>query len=124
MLDKVKVGAITYDVTVKDNLESYDGNRNLWGYCNYEQSQIDIISSVSVQKKKQIFTHELTHAILHEAGFEDQTEDQANRIGLILNQVLQDNDFSWMREDEVTHTIVAGGKKYKVNEHGELEDVD
>lgn len=98
MLDKVKVGGLEYQINIKEHLESYDGDRNLWGYCNYEQNEIDISKSLSSQKANQVLAHELTHAILFEAGYIDHDEEMAHRIGLVLHQVLKDNDFSWLNK--------------------------
>lgn len=50
MLDKVKVGGSEYQINIKEHLEAYDGDRNLWGCCNYEQSEIDILKSLSSQR--------------------------------------------------------------------------
>ena len=33
-------------------------------------------------KRKQVLIHELTHAILHEAGYKEQDEDLVNRFRL------------------------------------------
>lgn len=98
MLDKVKVGGLEYQINIKEHLEAHDGDRNLWGCCNYEQSEIDILKSLSSQRANQVLTHELTHAILFEAGYTDHDEEMANRIGLVLHQVLKDNDFSWLNK--------------------------
>ena len=45
----------------------------------------------------QTLIHEITHGILVEAGYINHEEEQADRIGKILYQVLVDNDFSWLK---------------------------
>ena len=125
MIDKIKVGGIIYDVEFKElDAESVVQ----LGWCNYAKSKFEINNhNVSVQKQEQTIIHEMTHAIIHEAGlgFGDDEERIVNHISLVLHQVLKDNDFSWLREgDEVTHTVTAGGKKYLMNENNELVEVD
>ena len=106
MLDKVKVGGICYNIEFKE-LESTDGGVQL-GWCDYAKSKIEINNhNVSEQKQKQTVIHEMTHAIMHEAGvgFGDDEERVVNHIGLILHQVLQDNDFSWLRNLESQNIV-------------------
>ena len=97
MLDKIKVGGIAYDVEFKE-LDSTDGVQ--LGWCDYAKSKIEINNhNVSEQKQKQTVIHELTHAIMHEAGLDlgDDEEDVVNKVGLVLHQVLKDNDFNWLK---------------------------
>lgn len=99
MIDKLKVGGMTYDVEFME-LEADGGGIQL-GWCNYAQSKLEINNhNVSERKQKQTVIHELTHAIMHEAGvgFGDDEERVVNHVGLILHQVLRDNDFGWVRE--------------------------
>lgn len=101
MIDKIKVAGINYDVQQVEYPNSNDGSVNL-GLCNLEQSQIEINKHASQERQKQTLVHELTHAILFEAGLdwedEEDNEDVANRIGLVLYQVLTDNDFTWINK--------------------------
>ena len=111
MLDKIKVGGMDYEVVFKE-LDSTDGVQ--LGWCDYAKSKIEINNhNVSEQKQKQTVIHELTHAIMHEAGvgFGDDEERVVNHIGLVLHQVLKDNDFSWLRNLEsqnIVNRIVKG----------------
>ena len=57
---------------------------------------IEINDKIHKTRQDQTLVHELTHAMFFEAGLEDE-EDLVNRLGLILYQVLKDNDFSWLR---------------------------
>ena len=101
MIDKLKVGGMIYEVVFKE-LEADDGGVQL-GWCDYAKSKLEINNhNVSEPKQKQTVIHELTHAIIHEAGvgFGDDEERVVNHIGLILHQVLRDNDFGWVREYE------------------------
>ena len=98
MLDKLKVGGLTYDVEFKE-LEAEEGVQ--LGWCKRTQTLIEVNNhNISEQLQKQTLIHEMTHAIVFEAGLElENEEDAVNRIALVLHQVLKDNDFSWLRED-------------------------
>lgn len=96
MENKLKVGGITYDVKIVDDLDGSDGE---WGCTKYKKAKIHLDSGMNVQVHNQTFVHELTHALLMESGFTDHEEDMANRIGLVLYQVLKDNDLSFLRKE-------------------------
>ncbi|CQR24606.1 phage protein [Streptococcus varani] len=91
MEENIKVGGMTYIVKVQEHFKSHDDERNLWGYCDYEQQIIYIRQSLSDQKKRQVLIHELTHAILHEVGYKEQDEELVSRFSIGLHQVLNDN---------------------------------
>lgn len=95
MMDKVQVGGITYSIVVQEYFKTPDDDRNLWGYCDYEKNEIYIRASLSEQRRQQVLIHELTHAIFHEAGYNEQDEDMINRISLILHQVIKNNVISF-----------------------------
>lgn len=82
---------MVYTVIVTEYFKDADDDRNLWGLCDYEQQIIYIRKSLSDQKKRQVLIHELTHAIMHEAGYKEQDEELVERFSLILHQVLNDN---------------------------------
>lgn len=97
MIGKIKVGGIVYDVEFKE-LDAENGIQ--LGWCDYAKCKIEINNhNISDQKQEQTIVHEMTHAIIHEAGldFDDDEEDIVNRIGLVLYQVLKVNDFSWLK---------------------------
>lgn len=98
MLEKVRVGALNYDVAVKEHFKASDDDRNLWGYCDYEQQQITIRESLKETKRDQVFVHEMMHAVFHAAGYMNHEEDMIQRVGQVMHQVLNDNDFSFIRK--------------------------
>lgn len=105
MIDKIKVGGIVYDVEFKE-LEAENGIQ--LGWCDYAKSKLEINNhNISVQKMEQTIVHEMTHAVIHEAGldFGDDEERVVNHIGLVLHQVLKDNDFGWLHRDNKPLTI-------------------
>lgn len=105
MLDKVKVGGITYDVEYKE-LEVDDEGVQL-GWCKKTETLIEINNhNISEQLQEQTLIHEIMHAVFVGAGLEDE-EDTVNRVSLVLHQVLKDNDFSWLRDKEVETEVFA-----------------
>ncbi|MCB2829755.1 hypothetical protein K3N62_06950 [Streptococcus dysgalactiae subsp. dysgalactiae] len=96
-MENIKIGGLTYSVEKTSDLQGKDGN---WGLIHYKTQQIKLDDSLTEQLEDQTLIHEMTHGILVEAGYTDHNEDQATRIGLILYQVLRDNDFSWLYKGE------------------------
>lgn len=97
MMKKIKVGGITYKVKFKE-LVCYEGV--LLGLCNKSKALITVNNhNVDEQVQKQTLIHEITHAIIDEAGLEfgDDDETITNQFALVLYQVLKDNDFSWVK---------------------------
>lgn len=78
------------DYTIRE-IKGLADDHNLGGQIIYHKSDIKIDADMSESKKKQIFIHELTHAIFHEAGYEEQDEDMINRLSIVLYQVLKNN---------------------------------
>lgn len=97
-MDSIKIGGIDYAI-VRKELKHDDGVQ--LGWCKYVEATIEINNhDVNEQKQTQTIIHEMTHAIIHEAGlgFGDDDERVTNHLALILHQVLKDNDFSWVRD--------------------------
>lgn len=122
MLEKIKVGGIYYDIEYKELLSESDTQL---GWCRYDKARIEINNTVNEQVQEQTLIHELTHAMFNEAGIDiENEEDVVNKMGLILHQVLQDNDFSFIGENETIEEVYfAGGKvieKVKVTQPDDL----
>lgn len=94
---EIKVGAVIYNVVNKSFIE-LDSDRNYQGLCDYPNTEIAILKDLSEERKKDVFFHELTHALLYEAGYDEQDEDMVNRVGKVLQQVIIDNDFSNLKQ--------------------------
>ena len=88
--DSVKVAGVVYQVKTVPFVE-IDSNRNYQGACRHSETIIEILDSLSDDRKEQVFIHELTHAILNEAGYSEHDEALAERFSVILHQVLKDN---------------------------------
>ena len=96
-MDDVKVGGIVYPIEIK---EDFTGETGDWGQTNFKKSKITIDSNLDKQRLNQTLVHEIVHCIFEEAGLE-QEEDKINRLGIVLHQVLTDNDFSFLRKKGV-----------------------
>lgn len=100
--NKVKVAGIEYTVAEKDVVEIGE-NKNYQGACRFVTSEIEILNSLSESRKEQVFVHELVHAILNEAGYDEHDEDMVNRVGIVLHQVIKDN-YLYFGDKEVLET--------------------
>ena len=94
-MNDVKVGGIVYPIEIKDD---FTGDTGDWGQTNFKKTTITIDSNMSKQRLNQTLVHEIVHCIFEEAGLE-QEEDKINRLGIVLHQVLTDNDFSFLRKE-------------------------
>lgn len=91
--EKVKVGAMTYDVAIVPNMFA---DRSLFGEVNYTNQTIKIAGDVSAERQFNIFVHELYHAIKFEAGEQgDQDEREVLAVSNMLTQVFVDNGISF-----------------------------
>lgn len=98
MLDKIKVGGIDYTVSIEDLSDFNNGESFRMGQCSEVKAVIEISKDISLQKQKQTLIHEMMHAVFIESGIDAENEEElVNSIGLVLYQVLKDNDFSWIR---------------------------
>lgn len=95
--NKIRIGANDYSVKLVENLLS-DSDR--LGDVVYPKSRIRIDSSLSKTMIKETLAHELVHAMLYEAGYDEQSEEQVVSLGKVLAMLLRDNDFSFMRDNE------------------------
>lgn len=85
---EIKVGGIHYSIEAKENVMKDTGSL---GFCDYEGARIVVDASLAPERMQQVIIHELTHAIMFEAGFDEHDEDMVNRFGIVLHQVLCDN---------------------------------
>lgn len=92
----IRIGSIDYDIESKAGVSASDA---VYGFISYGGAEINVDSSLPRSKANEVLAHELTHGILYEAGYEDHTEEQTNRIGKVLAMLFRDNDFAFMRDD-------------------------
>lgn len=124
MPTKVIVAGVNYTVTEKDYVEIND-NANALGLCVYDKSVIEVKSTMSGDRKEEVFIHELFHAILFEAGFDEHDEDMVNRASKVLYQVLKDNPNLLNPLANVTQINISGtlseDEIKKIQEYATLE---
>jgi hypothetical protein len=92
-----RVGTLDYKVTEAPDMIR---KHNLFGQVTYDDGIIEVEPTLSEQRKHNVIVHELVHAMLFEAGYDEQDEEQVRRLGNVLTQVLRDNDFAFIREEE------------------------
>lgn len=97
----IEVLGILYNVQE----EEYKGmNENNLGLCDTTNCEITIREGLTKDRAFETFIHELTHAILNEAGYryEDEdgqhTEDFVERFSKALYQVILDNNFEEIKD--------------------------
>lgn len=91
--NEVTVAGINYLVNQVDKIEHDDAN---WGLTIYESHQIQIKGLLDDERKRQVFIHEVLHAVFFESGYKEHDEEMINRISTTLSSVLkkQDNSLS------------------------------
>ncbi|WP_338651628.1 ImmA/IrrE family metallo-endopeptidase [Lysinibacillus sp. Y5S-8] len=89
---QVNVAGIDYTVQYQEEILK---KHSLMGQVIYAESVIEIDQSMSKSKQEQVFVHELVHAMLNEAGYEEQDEEMVNRLSIVLYQVLKQNDLKF-----------------------------
>jgi Zn-dependent peptidase ImmA (M78 family) len=87
----VKVAGINYTVEETEYVEIHH-DKNYSGSCDYVKAEIKILKDMDIQRKEETFIHELTHAIFHEAGYNEHEEEMVNKVSKVLYQVLKDNN--------------------------------
>lgn len=87
MLDKVKIGAITYDITRDATLHDTGFN----GQIRFNRCQIVIAENLHPVAAQQVLWHEIVHGIMQQAGITKQPENIVDAIAYGVMQVLRDN---------------------------------
>lgn len=87
MIDKVKIGAITYDIVRDATL----GDTGYSGQIRFHRCQIVIGGDIHPVAAQQILWHEIIHGIFHNAGIIEQPESLMEAISYGVMQVLTDN---------------------------------
>jgi IrrE N-terminal-like domain len=93
--NKIKVSGIEYDVA---EVEGIHERFSTLGQIHYHKGIIELDSQLSQTRKEQVFVHELLHACFFEAGYEEQDEDVINRVGIVLYQILKENQFDFNKD--------------------------
>ncbi|EIM8287175.1 ImmA/IrrE family metallo-endopeptidase [Listeria monocytogenes] len=88
-MEKIKVGGIWYEIKEVPAVD-IAGDKNYLGACDYENQIIEILGSLPETRKRQVLIHELTHAILYEAGYQEHDEELVERFSIATYQVIED----------------------------------
>ena len=94
MIDFLKVGPVVYTVKEVSDLHSIedDGKKQLLnGRIRYADSEIQISTDQSTQRKLITLWHEAIHGIIDTAGYEYHDEQQICALGFGLVQLIRDN---------------------------------
>lgn len=87
MIDKVKIGAITYDITRDATL----ADTGYSGQIRFHRCQIAIGGDMHPAAAQQVLWHEIIHGIMQQAGINKQPESLVDAISYGVLQVLRDN---------------------------------
>ena len=91
MKENYKIGQINYSVQFKEFV-IIEEEAFYQGSCDYEKCEITILERLDETRQEQVLAHELVHALLFEAGFnQEHDEDMVQRLGIVLHQFLNDN---------------------------------
>lgn len=121
----MKIGGIVYTVE-EVPVVIVNGNRNNAASCDHNISHIQILETVSEERKRDLLAHEVMHAIFYEAGYEDDDqEEMVNRLAKVFRSVLDDNYIRKPMEEEVVDipaTLFVDGTWFKVEQVDEIEN--
>ncbi|AZU61046.1 hypothetical protein [Neobacillus mesonae] len=92
----IRVAGNDYTVDVNSQVNAINGQ---WGNCSYGDNRIQIAEGLCENRQHDVLVHEMMHAVMYEAGYDDHEEELVNRVSKVLYQVLRDNDFAFMREE-------------------------
>ncbi|WP_077621556.1 ImmA/IrrE family metallo-endopeptidase [Sediminibacillus massiliensis] len=88
----VQIAGVKYQIVESKDLMI---DSEVYGQVTYHNNRILIDGSLEVQRKESVFVHEMFHAIMFEAGYDEQDEDMVRRVSNVLYQVLKDNNFEF-----------------------------
>ena len=87
MIDKVKIGPITYTITENARYKA----ENLVGQIMYYESVIEMQPDLSPQMRRVGLFHEIFHGILLQGGFREHDERLLDVLAHGVVRLLQDN---------------------------------
>lgn len=105
--NKIVVSGINYEIKEVNGLAEEHG---LGGQILYEKGIIKIDSNMCEDKKEQVLVHEMLHSVFNEAGYDEHEEEMVVRLGIVLYQVLKNNNI-YFGETEEIETFYGGDGK-------------
>lgn len=94
MIDVIRIGAIDYKVTEREDLHyvNDDGKKcALHGDIRWGAAEIRVATEQNEQVKIATLWHEAVHGILNNAGIDDHPEQIVMALGYGLVQLVRDN---------------------------------
>lgn len=102
--DRVKVGAIMYDVKIVEHPVTVSGHE-CYGKITYDQNLIEVraVPFMSEQRQVHTFFHELIHAFTHERGIDWGEKDElyTEELAKALHAFCVDNNFGFIDSEGV-----------------------
>ncbi|WP_051567183.1 hypothetical protein [Priestia flexa] len=89
--NSVKVAGVDYQVVRNKEYVQIGSDKNYRGMCDSNLGVIELVAGLGESVEEQVFAHELVHVMLDQAGYDEHDEDMVNRLGIVLHQVLKDN---------------------------------
>jgi hypothetical protein len=96
----VRILGFDYQVVFEPQ-QIWDGKEYAWGMCDNEKQTIQIWDGLTLQRKRQVFLHEVIHAIFElMAVAQGNEENVCDCVSLGLMAVMRDNHdwLTWMTE--------------------------
>src|SRR5574337_721701 len=87
MINSVKVGPLTYQIREVDHIE----DQKYAGMIYYTENLIEINKTTAEQHKPITVIHEIIHAIMHQAGYQEHDESVIEALSYGLLQTLREN---------------------------------
>ncbi|MDW8515107.1 hypothetical protein [Priestia flexa] len=108
--NSVKVAGVDYQVVRNKEYVQIGSNKNYRGMCDSNLGVIELVAGLGESVEEQVFAHELVHVMLDQAGYDEHDEDMVNRLGIVLHQVLKDNElyFGEKQEEDRYAEIIQG----------------
>lgn len=85
----INICGVKYTIVQVDEV---DNDPSCLGLCIYRETLIQIKKGLSTERKKQVLVHELLHAMLYEAGYDEHEEEQVKNLSIVINQVISQNN--------------------------------
>lgn len=91
-MNKIKIGCLTYDVLDWDKKEAEESR--CYGMHSSRLQRIKVDSSASKERKKEVFLHEVLHAVWNQWIPSDEKSDEekiVSQLAMGLTTVFKDN---------------------------------
>lgn len=88
--EKLKVGALTYEVKV-DDFPSLTADNN-GGMVLYVPLQIYIRNDLAQEFKERVFLHEMFHTMFNEMGVKEHNEELIDGLAGCLHAIIKNNN--------------------------------